>query len=230
MKKVFSSLILVVAWPFKYLKRFKLDNFVGGLIFGAIFSLIVNVVTVQIQETIQRQRTYEAIEKEILGNLVTASQTLDRNKPNIEKFEPLNMFYVSAGYSDDFWSQSSEAISYISQLDVEKQSFLVIYYTNTIRNANLLIAKANKLIDDYTTYCFPIGGTTPSNRVEECKVKSYVIYSTENLAAESVLQESNKALNVFTPTSDKLNNWFLKFLVGNSSGIQLEKNKDGQRK
>ncbi len=93
MKKVFSSLILAVTFPVKLLKKTKVDNFVGGLIFGAIFSLVVNIVTVQIQETIQKQRILEAVENEILTNTLTANQIAKQNQDKIDKKEALNVFY-----------------------------------------------------------------------------------------------------------------------------------------
>lgn len=214
MKKVFNNLLLIFISPFRFIRKSKIDNFVGGLIFGAFFSLVVNVVTVQIQENIQRQRTYEAIEREVMGNLVMASQTLDRNKALMENLEPINVFYVSADYSDDFWSQSSEAISYVAQLDRDTQSHLLVYYTNTIRNANLQTTKANKLIDEFTIYCYENLTAIPAYKTDECKVRSYMIYLYENLAAEQVLKESDAVLNVFTPTKNRVSSRYLKLLMG----------------
>lgn len=44
----------------KSLKKGKLSSFLGGLIIGALFSLVVNIITVHVQETITRQIYLEA--------------------------------------------------------------------------------------------------------------------------------------------------------------------------
>ncbi len=64
MKKVFSNVFLVFVYPLSFLRKMKVNNFLGGLILGAVISLIVNVATVQIQEKINKQRILEAVENE----------------------------------------------------------------------------------------------------------------------------------------------------------------------
>lgn len=75
-KKVWSNIVLLFSFPVKLLKKSKFDNFVGGLIFGALFSLVVNVATVKIQEDINKQRALEAIEREMIFHTITANKKI----------------------------------------------------------------------------------------------------------------------------------------------------------
>src|SRR3989344_2005711 len=99
MKKVFSSLLLVFTLPPSIFKKTKIDNFLGGLILGAIFALIVNIVTVQVQEIIKKQRVYEAIENEVLNNLLTANNVVKLNSENIDNKAQANYLYSPRRYS-----------------------------------------------------------------------------------------------------------------------------------
>lgn len=80
MKKVWTSITLLFSYPFLVLKNTKIDNFVGGLIVGAIFSLIVNIATVKVQEDINKQRALEALEREMIFHTITAKSLIESEK------------------------------------------------------------------------------------------------------------------------------------------------------
>ena len=123
MKKVFSSLLLVFSIPLSLLKKTKWDNFVGGLIFGAVFSLVVNVATVQVQQTIDKQRTLEALEAEILFHGLTANNVMKENSQQVADRKRPNYFRVASYYPDDVW-KNSDVVNYIMEIDPKVQAML----------------------------------------------------------------------------------------------------------
>jgi len=220
MKKVFSSLLLVLIWPFRFLKKSKIDNFVGGLIFGAVFSLVVNILTVQIQEVINKQRTLEAIENEIVINVMQANNIIKSYDDSLKNASPINYFYYSPPYSVDFWTQSGDALRYIAQLDHGVQVRVTLLYDIIFKNANGQVSRTNDIINKDLSKCFD------SNFVYKidddfCSKLNSTIRTSENLAAELVSQHGNETLDYFHPTEDRLNSWLLKLLLGSKSLIIL---------
>ena len=216
MKKTLSSLLLVFTFPFRLLKKTKVDNFVGGLIFGAIFSLVVNIATVQVQELIQKQRILEAIENEIVSNLLRADNILKTNNDALEKGTPVNYFYVAPEYSSDLWSQSSEPLQYVAQLDQRVQSGVIIYYSITVRNSNDLVGRTNEVINRTMDLCFDFQ-TFIMKDSEECKLWNRMVRDVENSSARLISGESLKLLEIFHPTQDRLKSKFLRFMMGDKS-------------
>lgn len=221
MKKVFSSLILAVTFPVKLLKKTKVDNFVGGLIFGAIFSLVVNIVTVQIQETIQKQRILEAVENEILTNTLTANQIAKQNQDKIDKKEAFNVFYGTQRYTRDIWTQSSEPLQYIAQLDQDNQSSLIGYYSTTVNLTNSLLDHLDKLADKEFEDCFNLWDKIDENKQKRCNEAYSMVLGLERDSALQIAQSGLDILGKFHPTQDRLNNWFLKLLMGDKSTMVL---------
>lgn len=217
MKKVFSSLILVIARPLKYLKRSKLDNFVGGLIFGAIFSLVVNLITVQFQDMIDKQRTLEAIENEITSNYVWANSNYDSNAKLSEEKQVTNPYFVFPTYKNDFWSQSSEAIRYVAQLDPDQQMQISTYYDFTIKASNQLLNKADALIDEHIVDCYSSDLYVIESERERCLEWSETIRGVQNIASGFVIEGSENIMKVFHPTKDRLKNPLLKIFMGKES-------------
>jgi uncharacterized membrane protein YgaE (UPF0421/DUF939 family) len=70
MKKIIPNTLGTILIPIRLLKKISRNNFINGLIVGAICSLIVNIITVQVQEELQKQRILEAIENEIMTNML----------------------------------------------------------------------------------------------------------------------------------------------------------------
>lgn len=217
MKKIFSTLILIISYPIKLLRRSKFDNFVGGLIFGALFSLLVNIFTFQIQEIIQKQRILEALENEIVSNALTAEQIAVQNKKNIEDKSGYNPFSYLDRYSRDLWEQSSEPLQYIAQLDQSIQIPLLGYYSWTIPSQNGMLTRLENFTADKLKNCSPIGEVINVNDSDYCRQWNAVLLDSERSIALDVAVESFKLLKIFHPTRDRLNNWFLKLIMGNKS-------------
>lgn len=217
MKKVLSSLLLIISFPFKLLKRTKLDNFIGGLIFGALFSLLVNVITVQIQEVIQKQRILEAVENEIVNNTLRASNITEQNRKDVENKTPYNPFYYMNRYSRDLWEQSSEPLQYIAQLDQDVQIALTGYYSITIPIYNGSLTNLEKLTSEKLKDCSPIEENLQVNESDYCKLWNSIMLDTERSIALDVGNSGFALLKKFHPTKDRLNNWFLRLIMGNKS-------------
>lgn len=221
MKKVYSSLIQVAVFPIKLLKKTKIDNFVGGLIFGAIFSLMVNIVTVQVQEAIQRQRILEAVENEILTNTLTANSIASQNQEKINKNETYNLFYGTQRYTRDIWTQSSEPLQYIAQLDQDVQISIIGYYSTTVNLTNNLLDHVDQLATKEFDGCFDLWNKVDTNKQERCNKSYSMILGFERDSALQIAQNGLDILKSFHPTQDRLNNWFLKLLMGDKSTLIL---------
>lgn len=110
MKKVFSSLFLVFLLPYrafkfpiKILKKSKIDNFLGGLIVGALFSLLVNILTIQIQELMQKQRILEAVETEIVTNMLQAKSDIENAIQQSKENAHANPYITRRKFSRNLW-------------------------------------------------------------------------------------------------------------------------------
>jgi hypothetical protein len=217
MKKIFNSLVLLFIFPLRSLKKTRIDNFLGGLIIGALFSLAVNIITVQIQEIVNKQRVLESIENEINLNHLQANNKISTNNMGMEKDEYVNYFYTSPHYSSDFWTQSSDSLRYVTQLDSDIQASIMLYYSLIIRNSNLLVNKSNNIINREYENCFNTYTEIDLLKSEECLFISDKIRQAENIAAQLVQDYSSDLLEVFHPTKDRQNNRFLKILLGDKA-------------
>jgi hypothetical protein len=217
MKKVFSGLFLIFSYPFRLLKKWKFDNFIGGLLFGALFSLIVNIYTVHIQETIQRQRVLEALENEIMLNTLTADEVFRYNMSQIDSSPTFNPFYVVRRYSRDLWQQSTEPLQYTSQLDQETQIALTTYYTLTVPINNGQIDNIINLTNQKLLDCYNLENPELVDYSDYCTNWSIHRYIMETYPAEDMSEAGYDLLAKFHPTADRLDNWFLKLIMGDKS-------------
>jgi len=217
MKKIFSTFTIWISSPLKILKKLKFDTFLGGLIIGALFSMVVNVVTVKIQEEVSKQRILEAVENEILNNTLTASNIAVQDKETIDAKKTYNPFYFIRRYSRDLWEQSSEPLQFVAQLDQETQIAVSGYYTVTLPFNNGMLDRLEKLTETHLEDCAPIGNNLAVSQKELCSTWNEILLDSERSTAVSVANSGFKVLQKFHPTKDRLNNWFLKLLMGSES-------------
>jgi hypothetical protein len=205
-KKIFS-------YPLLLFKKLGKDSFVNGLIWGAIFSLVVNVVTIQLQESLQKQRVFEAIENEIFTNLLTASAVMDENDTIIENEYNPDFYKLPAIYNDEVW-RSSEALKYIVQLDSDLQAELYAYYNPYILQINQIAEKDTVLAEETLRDCYFSFDNLLASEQRECNEKYYEYLDAQSGAAYDVYEWSDELLNIFHPTQDRLNNPFLRLVMG----------------
>lgn len=217
MKKVFSNLFLIFVYPMRLLGKIKVNNFLSGLILGAIISLIVNVATVQIQEIIKKQRILEAVENEVLNNLIASNNILNLNSEYIKNKKAQNYLYTLKKYSRDLWEQSTEPLQYIAQLDRQTQNKIELYYSFTIPSSNATVDRIDYFTRDKLSNCFLQFGRLTVNETNACQSTYYNLLGLEELPAEWMSKGSYELLKVFHPTRDRLNNPFLRFIMGNEA-------------
>lgn len=190
----------------------------GGLLIGALFSFIVNVFTIQIQESVAKQRILEAVEYEIFNNTSQAGSIIKQSQQTINKNENPNPFFTFQVFTRDLWEQSTEPLQYIAQLPSDIQSEIVVYYTVTIPRNNEMISKIQKYVDQNLSECFPIEGSfIDKNKEEFCRTLYNSLLDNHASSAKNVFDEGLSVLDKFHPTQDRLNSRWLRLLMGSDS-------------
>ncbi|MFA6944259.1 MAG: hypothetical protein WC220_00030 [Pedobacter sp.] len=212
LKAVFSAPLVI----FSPLRKLKIDGFLSGLLIGAIFSLLVNMVTVQVQELIQKQRILEAIENEIMLNMLHANNISKFNSEHIVKKDKPNVFHNFYLYTNDLWTQSTEPLQYVAQLNQEVQIKVHSYYTSSIRYANSMISKYEKIAEQKLANCYETSNLSNED-LNTCDTWYWNVLDWEADTAESFSRESMEVLTVFHPTQDRLKNPILRLFMGNKS-------------
>ena len=179
----------------------------------------MNIVTVQVQELIQKQRILEAIEWEIYNNSAEAKSVIDNALVIYKEKRLPTIFYSFPTYSKDFWSQSTEPMQYIAQLPPEVQAQIVVYYTTTIKKQNEMLNSLNEFgkAELSKNNCFFLENETDQNTINSCKLMYYQLVNINSESADDIFEASWNVLDVFHPTQDRLNNWFLKLMMGDKS-------------
>ena len=216
LKSIFSAPLII----FSSLRKIKINGFVGGLIFGAIFSLFVNIVTIQVQESIQKQRILEAVENEILSNVLMANSISTLNNDNVSKKDIPNMFHNFRRYRNDLWTQSTEPLQYLVQLEPNIQTKVILYYTHVIENTNSMVAKTEKIADKMLENCYNFAVLNETEK-KECNQWYWSVLGWETDSSLDMAKQGLDVLEVFHPTKDRLNNAFLKLLMGGKSTMVL---------
>lgn len=204
--KIISSIATILSSVKQYFSK---NGFVGGIIFGAIFGLIVNMATVQLQDDIQGQRVLEAVENEVVSHLLQARSLIIDNDKKIEEYEELLLFNYFTPYSDRVWS-TSEGVKYISRLNPTLQGELSLYYRIIVQGNNNLIGVYGDYISGEILGC----EYKVAIEYEACKSLQKQQLRGEILSAEQIIKNSTKLLEDFHPTQDRLNSWLLKLFIG----------------
>lgn len=212
-RKVFSSLLTIK----NTLKRAKFNNFLGGLIFGAIFSLAVNIVTLQIQEVINQQLYLESLELEIAGHNIDALNRLESiNKISLDTAIP-NIYIEPIPYRTRVW-ENSDGLRYLVKLDSNIQSEVIPYYDFTVWGQNSIMEKDFEITKDMLAGCY-VNDYESASEAEKllCREKYFAYLNRDILAGKNMVEVSSKVLKNFHPTKDRLSNPMLKLLIGDKS-------------
>jgi hypothetical protein len=217
MKKITSSFVIFIAAPIKFIKKIKLDNFLGGLILGAVFSLIVNVVTVKITDEIQKQRVLEAVENEIVNNELRAQEIITRDQGDITNNSTYNALIPIERYSRDIWQYSPVSLQFIAQLDPSLQSAIIGYYTISVPWDNSELENTDRLTSGQLSSCMLSETVKNPGDSVHCRAWNNVLLQGEMSAAQDMQKRSYDLLMIFHPTRDRLHNWFLKLIMGDKA-------------
>lgn len=229
LKLVFSSPLLII----RFFKKSKLDDFVVGVFFGAIFSLIVNIITVRVQETIVKQRVLEALEKEITLHTVMANSVLEEEKRllTMDKSKLTNDYLtsdlvISKRFNARAWN-TTEANKYLLEIDPLAAAEIEGYYTGIIEPFNILLEKNQNDHNELHQACEPFYTLITGKESKDPQFCNAIIINTINLQAsivKDIYKYTNTVKEKFHPTNDRLNSFWLKILLGDQS-IEILKNK-----
>lgn len=208
MKRLFRPIFSPPLLVFKHFFGSKLDTFVGGLMFGAIFSLLVNIATVKVQEDILKQRILESLEYEILNNVLTANSVLENNPKLRENNQKPNLFSRPSKYNDRVWN-NTEVLKYSVELKPEQQAALSAFYEVAVPGANYMVEKGESIADEKLKTCH-----FENKYTQDCLEIYHLQLLIEEEAAKVVYSPSYKLLQDFHPTRDRLSSRWLKMLMG----------------
>lgn len=215
---------IAFATPLNFLKKVKDRNneFAWGIIFGAVFSLIVNIITVQITDVLQAQRVMEAIESEIFTNKVTADGVVTENNMLIEDGAMPNYYVVSRKYVSAVWG-SSEILKYSMRFPSALQARLSVFYTYTLPFENDFLDRNTELSKEKLANCYFVVGTVQQQK-EDCLGWYKVYLNGEILAATAISDTAKELMQVYHPTRDRLANRWLRLLMGSEAlgGLTVE--------
>lgn len=207
------------------LKNTKIDNFVGGLVFGAIFSLIVNIATVKIQEDVTRQRSLESLEREIVFHILTTQRALEIEKEvNTLPFEEINPYtleeLMQTRLDTRLWD-SRGTLPYLMQLDSDQAAEVEAYYTVVVENINRDLESNNKFYDEAYRKCglfYTIlePGEVPGDQ-EYCSIIAKRSAGLQALVIGRSIDPLTQLTEKFHPTEDRLKSFWLKWLLGSES-------------
>lgn len=225
MKKIVSSVILLLGIPrrvYSSIRKIKLTGFIGGLVFGAIFSLVVNILTVKIQETVDRQRVLESLEREMTYHVLSANHIY--SELNRVKSLPLDQQYdpqltMSLTFKTRVWD-STDASKYLLELDPDTAAMVETYYDVTVRGINELMIGNYEMYKKMYEPCKPFyeyfTGSEPFD-ISVCRKIAEKSIESHTFVVDSVVDTLDEVKKSFHPTKDRLSTPFLKFLMGSKS-------------
>lgn len=225
MKKIVTSTKLLLLSTRNLLikvRNIKFSGFIGGLIFGAIFSLVVNILTVKIQETVDRQRVLESLEREMTYHSLSANHIY--SEFNKIKTLPLDQLYdpqltMSLTFQTRVWD-STDASKYLLELDPDTASMIETYYDVTVRGINELMMGNYDMYKKIYEPCKPfyeyLTGNKPFNTID-CRQIAEKSIETHAYVVDTVVDTLDEVKKSFHPTKDRLASPFLSFLMGNKS-------------
>ena len=222
MKKVFSNLLLLMAYPFRLLKKSRFDNFMAGVIFGAFFSLIVNIATVKVQEDIQKQRTLEALEREMIGHIITTKGVVS-NATEIIKASGNDKkdadIIMSERLATRVWDDPTVS-RYIFELDYLTAGKVQLYYEVVVASTNRLLEADNNLYLKLYEPCEPfytLISELEGKSNQACNQIANTFVEIQAKSYEHVPGYLKDIFDSFHPTRDRLQSWWLRALLGDEA-------------
>lgn len=206
----------------RFFKRSRWDNFLGGLVIGAIFSLFVNVATVRIQETISKQRALEALEREITYHVLAVKYIQDDVSylgNNLDKSFNINNT-LAIRFSTKVWD-TGEVYKYLLEIDPEIATAVDFYYDTTVVTINRILDDQSKSYANfYASNCKPeiiVARGVSKAKIIECNQIAQIFIRGQSDTAFNIVAQNTKLKENFHPTKDRLNSFWLKLLLGDKS-------------
>lgn len=212
-RKIISTPVIAVQ---RFLKKSRWDNFIGGLIFGAFFSLFVNLITIQVQETINQELYLEALENEIASHLIQTSVSVQQADDNLRKGNRPNYYNTELPFITRVWD-SSDGLRYIVKLNPTVQANITTYYSYIIRANNTSLNKEEEFTNIRLKDCYVDFNKLTKPKQDEC-MREYQAHIFRNVSSyKQVHEHASKLLDVFHPTKNRLKDPILRLLIGSDS-------------
>lgn len=214
----FSPLLLIII-PLRNIKKLfkKIEaNFITGILVGAIFSLVVNIITNQVGEAITRQKSLEALEIEILNHHQTNILMIDYFVKGSYKKNSNGFYtYFNHSYGDNIW-RSLASTTFFYSLSPDTQAQLITYYSVLINEINPTLQSDDAAVQKYKdiyTECTLEG--RQCTKEKEIYNKFVEFYTQDQAGWGGFLDRYVYKLTlVFHPTRDRLNDPLLRLLMG----------------
>ncbi len=221
LKNIFSSVSLIFTFPFRLFRKTKIDNFVAGIIFGAIFSMVVNIATVRVQEDITKQRVFEALEREIVVHYLDTNTMV---KAENEAWDSNDNQYlisydlISRRFETRIW-ESENVSAYLFEIDPAVAGKIQAYY-GTISTINSYLGKNEESFWDLYHECTPTYEFLEKGErksIKDCNELLRITLTSRNAYAKNIYDTVENIRKDFHPTQDRLDNWWLSLLLGNKA-------------
>ncbi len=197
----------------KLFKKFE-ANFLTGILIGAIFSLIVNLITNQIGEAITRQKSLEALEIEISDHHQTNIGMINNYNTGNYKKGAIRV-YIEKRYGDNIW-KSLASTTFFYSLPPKTQALLLSYYSNIIGGGNSVMLNNDQIVHNYLNnyiVCQFGGGDCTKEIYLYNKVSDF--YNEQQAATGTFVDKYDYDISkLFHPTRDRINDPILSFLMG----------------
>ena len=206
----------------KVFKKTKIDNFVGGLIIGAIFSLVINIITVRTHEVITKQRALEAIEREISLHFTSASSILNSAQRVVTASSKSTINIdgdMAIRFSTKVWD-NTEVYKYIFEIDPDTSALIDGYYGVVVPYTNRLLEENYSIYKTIYEPCKPfyelISGKKPQSN-ENCLEIIKGSMSLQARVLNLLVEKQPELRKKFHPTRDRLNSFWLRLLLGDKA-------------
>lgn len=221
-KRILTKLFNILLLPFRFLRKTSADNFALGLMFGAIFSLVVNIATVKIQEDINRQRTLEALEREIVDHHLMVNNIV-RDRDAVYTFSVDEYAYpstMSFRFNTSVYD-SDQVKAYLFEINPQTAAKIESYYSYLVEGSNVNLDRNEKAYNllggERCQPVFDIIYGVEKESAAFCNELSVKILTANIGYADSIYTNVEEIRKTFHPTQDRLDNWWLKLLLGDKA-------------
>ena len=221
MKKIFSSLLLVFTSLLRTIKKSKFNNFVAGLMFGAVFSLVVNVTTVKVQENISKQRALEALERELISHSL-AMNSIARDEDSAYSEDDADyIFPTTIGFRlSSRVYKSDVVIPFMFEINPDVAARIETYYDFVVQNVNQNLERNESTYNELSEKCqimYSFYYGEEREEVKKCNELVRITLTSNKVFSPLVHDHVNEIRESFHPTQDRLNSRWLRLLLGDQA-------------
>jgi hypothetical protein len=222
LRKVFTGIVHSPEKVIILFKKSKVDNFVGGLLIGALISIAINLFSMKIQEDISRQKALEAVEREMTYHLLDVKRIINQYeifKTSSPSARLAADSIMNTRFSTKVWD-NTEIYHYLLELDPKIAASLETHYEIIVKPLNSMLSDNEELYKRLYEPCKPFYEILTQKKAQTlgyCNVVALDSTESEMKISYGVIKSLDETKKLFHPTKDRLNNWWLKFLLGDKT-------------